>query len=91
MGLLDETRKNIHSDAQDRVEKSKEELRAIGCELSSTQQTVAAELAGWQELHGKMARRAVRRLVKGMVVRERMRLEGIERALREIRSNRYNL
>ena len=82
LGLLDDTRKGIHLDAQERMEKSKEELRTIGCELRYTQQTVAGELAGWQDLHGRMVRRAVRRLVSGMVVREKDRLEGMKRAVR---------
>ena len=43
---------------------------------------MAGELAGWQDLHGKMARRAVRRFVSGMVIWERERLEGLKRTLR---------
>ncbi|MCJ1383108.1 hypothetical protein MMC17_006221 [Xylographa soralifera] len=82
LGLLDETRKGIHLDAQERMEKSKEELRTIGCELRYTQQTVAGELAGWQDLHGRMAKRAIRRLASGMVVREKDRLDGMKRAVR---------
>ena len=85
LGLLDETRKGIHSDAQEKLEKSQEELRTIGCELRYTQQTVAGELAGWQVLHEKMAGRAVRKLAEGMVVREKERLAGMRRALRGLR------
>ncbi|MCJ1387512.1 hypothetical protein MMC18_000355 [Xylographa bjoerkii] len=88
LGLLDETRKGIHLDAQERMEKSKEELRTIGCELRYTQQTVAGELAGWQDLHGRMAKRAIRRLVSGMVVREKDRLEGMRRAVRGLLGER---
>ncbi|KAL8663575.1 MAG: hypothetical protein Q9202_003763 [Teloschistes flavicans] len=82
LGLLDETRRNIHNDARERVERCREELRALGSELAYTQQTVAGELAGWQEGHARMGRRAVRRLVEGQVVRERERLEGMRRAVR---------
>ncbi|KAA6406912.1 MAG: hypothetical protein FRX48_09210 [Lasallia pustulata] len=84
LGLLDDTRKSVHTDAQDRLTRSQEELRSIGSELRYTQQTVAGELAGWQDLHGKMGRRAVRGLVEGMVVRERDRLEGMRRAVRDV-------
>lgn len=35
-------------------------------------------------MHGKMGRRAVRGLVEGMVVRERDRLEGMRRAVRDV-------
>ena len=88
LGLLDDTRKSIHSDAHDKLEKSKEELRTVGCELRYTQQTVAGELAGWQDLHGKMGRRSVRSLVEKMVVREKDRLEGLKRALRCVRESK---
>lgn len=59
-----------------------EELRALGSELRYTQQTVASELAGWQDLHEKMGRRAIRMLAQRMVVREKDRLEGLKRAVR---------
>ena len=54
----------------------------MSCELRYTQQTIAGELAGWQELHVKMGRRAVRGLAERMVVREKARLEGMKRAIR---------
>lgn len=82
LGLLDETRKGIHAEAQDRAEKSKEELKGVSCELRYTQQTVAGELAGWQDLHAKLGRRAIKALAERMVIREKCRLEGMERALR---------
>ena len=78
----------MHSDAEERLEKAKEDLRGVGCELRYTQQSVAAELAGWQDLHGRMARRAVRKLAGGMVVRERDRLEGMRRAIRGVVGNK---
>ncbi|MCJ1286268.1 hypothetical protein MMC26_005613 [Xylographa opegraphella] len=91
LGLLDETRKGIHLDAQERMEKSQEELRTIGCELRYTQQTVAAELAGWQDLHGRMMKRALRRLVRGVVVREKDRLDGMKRSVRGLLRETLNL
>ena len=84
LGLLDETRRGIHADAQEKVEKSREELRSVGCELTYTQQTVAGELAGWQELHAKLGRRAIRALAQRMVVREKDRLESMRRAVRGV-------
>ncbi|KAI9808414.1 MAG: hypothetical protein M1827_007473 [Pycnora praestabilis] len=82
LGLLDDTRNKIHLEAADKVERSKSELKILGCELRYTQQCVAGELAGWQELHERMGRRAIRGLVKRMVVGERARLEGMRRAVR---------
>lgn len=84
LGLLNETRKGIHADAQERVDRSKEELRGMSSELRYTQQTVAGELAGWHDLHAKLGRRAIRGLAERMVVREKSRLEGMQRALREL-------
>ncbi|KAI4281577.1 MAG: hypothetical protein L6R35_005621, partial [Caloplaca aegaea] len=73
LGLLDETRKGIHAEAAAKAQRSKEEVRQLGCELRYTQQTVAGELAGWQELHARLGRRAVRALAEKMVVKERDR------------------
>lgn len=87
LGLLDDTRKGIHAEAQERVDKSKEELRAMSCELRYTQQTVAGELAGWQDLHAKLGRRAIRSLAERTVIREKCRLEGMKRALRELQQD----
>lgn len=82
LGLLDETRKGIHAEAQERAEKSKEELRTTSCELRYTQQVVAGELAGWQDLHAKMGKRAIRSLAERMIIREKDRLAGMRRAMR---------
>ena len=87
LGLLDDTRKGIHAEAQERVDKSKEELRGMSCELRYTQQTVAGELAGWQDLHAKLGRRAIKGLAERMVVREKSRLEGMKRAMRELQQD----
>lgn len=87
LGLLDDTRKGIHAEAQERVDKSKEEFRGMSCELRYTQQTVAGELAGWQDLHAKLGRRAIRSLAERTVIREKCRLEGMKRALRELQED----
>ena len=84
LGLLDETRKGIHADAQEKAEKSRDELRTVGCELTYTQQAVAGELAGWQELHAKLGKRAIKALAERMVVREKDRLESMKRAVRGV-------
>lgn len=59
-------------------------MRVVGCELTYTQQTVAGELAGWQELHGKLGKRAIRALAERMVVSEKDRLESMKRAVRAV-------
>jgi hypothetical protein len=84
IGLLDEARKGLQADAQGRLEDALEESRSIACELRYTQQTVASELAGWQVVHRKMERRALRKFAEEMVVREKERLEGMRRAVRGV-------
>lgn len=66
------------------MRKTRDEVAELGRELRYTQQVVAAELAGWQELHEKMGRKAVRDLAKGMLIKERTALEGMKRALRKL-------
>ncbi|KAG6120274.1 hypothetical protein E4U13_006770 [Claviceps humidiphila] len=84
LGLLDDTRQRIQDGKEKRAKKFRQEAEYLAKELRYTQQTVAAELAGWQDIHDKMGRRAIRDFAKGMVVLERMRLEGMMRALRKI-------
>ncbi|KAJ4221664.1 hypothetical protein FSOLCH5_009004 [Fusarium solani] len=86
LGLLDDTRQRLYDEKEERARKSREEAANIARELRYTQQTVAGELAGWQELHDKLGHRAIREFARGMVVQERMKLEGMMRALRKIRT-----
>lgn len=85
LGLLDETRQRLNEEKEEKVKRGNEEVVEAGKELRYTQQVVASELAGWQDLHEKMGRRAIRDLARGMVVKERTALEGMRRALRKLR------
>ena len=87
LGLLDETRQRLQDGREKRARKSRDEAEYLAKELRFTQQTVAGELAGWQELHDQMGRKAIRDFARGMVVQERMRLGGLERALRRVRAS----
>ncbi|PNY25764.1 Uncharacterized protein TCAP_04304 [Tolypocladium capitatum] len=84
LGLLDETRQRLQDGKEQRARKSRQEAEHLSRELRYTQQTVAAELAGWQDMHEKMGRRAIREFARGMVIQERMRLDGMMRALRKV-------
>jgi len=86
LGLLDDTRARLQQESEEKVDKAKRELRSLGCELRYTQQTVAGELAGWQERHAKEMRDALRGWAWRMVVVEKERLAGMKRAIREIRT-----
>jgi hypothetical protein len=87
LGLLDETRQRLQDGKEKRAKKSREEAEYLSRELRYTQQTVAGELAGWQDMHDKMGRRAIREFARTMVVQERMRLDGMLRALRKVRTD----
>ncbi|EMD00923.1 hypothetical protein BAUCODRAFT_29304 [Baudoinia panamericana UAMH 10762] len=85
IGLFDDAKKAVAVDAWDKAGKARGELENLGCELRYTQQTVASELAVWQDEHVKAGQATLRRFAKDMVVREKARLENLKRALRGIR------
>lgn len=84
LGLLDDTRQRLNEEREEKAKASQIEVDNLSKELRHTQQVVAAELAGWQDMHEKMGRRAIRELARGMVTVEKMRLEGMKRALRKL-------
>lgn len=85
LGLLDDTRQRMQEEKEERARESREEAGYLSRELRYTQQTVAGELAGWQGMHDEMGKRLIREYVKGMVVQERNKLDGMMRALRKVR------
>jgi hypothetical protein len=85
LGLLDETRQRLNEEKEEKVKRTKEEAEELGRELRYTQQGVAGELAGWQDLHEKMGRKAIRDLARSMLIRERTTLEGMRRAMRKLK------
>ncbi len=85
LGLLDETRQRLNEEKEEKAKRAKEEAEELGRELRYTQQVVAGELAGWQDLHEKMGRKAIRDLARSMLIRERMTLDGMRRAMRKLR------
>ncbi|RFU81546.1 hypothetical protein TARUN_640 [Trichoderma arundinaceum] len=89
LGLLDDSRQRNQEEKEKRARQSREQAAYLSRELRYTQQTVAGELAGWQELHDQMGLRAIREYARGMVVQERVRLEGMMRALRIVRMGNY--
>jgi hypothetical protein len=82
LSLLDETRHRMQRDAQEKMEKSRQEFEGLGKELRYTQAVVAGELAAWQEERVKWGRQALKDVARRMVTAERARLEGMRRALR---------
>ncbi|KAK3335491.1 hypothetical protein B0T19DRAFT_406606 [Cercophora scortea] len=85
LGLMDDTRQRLNEEREEKARRSEREAEMLCRELRYTQQTVAGELAGWRDMHERMGRRAIRDLARGMLVAEKMRLEGLRRALRKVR------
>ncbi len=85
LGLLDDTRQRATEEREDKIRRARDEAENLSRELRYTQQTVASELAGWRDMHEKMGRKAIRDLARGMLIAERVRLSGMERALRKVR------
>jgi ankyrin repeat protein len=82
LGILDDTRLRLDKEKENTVAKEEEVVGNLRKELRETQTVVAGELAGWQNWKEGVVRQGVRELVRGMVVLERGRLEGLKRAIR---------
>lgn len=85
LGLLDETRQRLNEEKEEKARERQKEADDLGRELRYTQQVVAGELAGWQDMHEKLGRRAIKEFARGMVVLERERLAGLRRAMRKLK------
>ncbi|KAB5530548.1 hypothetical protein GE09DRAFT_395885 [Coniochaeta sp. 2T2.1] len=83
LGLLDDARQRLNEEREEKARRSEAEAEDLAKELRYTQQTVAGELAGWRDMHERIGRKAIGDLARGMLVAERMRLEGMQRALRK--------
>ncbi|ORY66125.1 VPS9 domain-containing protein [Pseudomassariella vexata] len=84
LGLLDETRQRMNEEKEEKAREKQREAEELGKELRYSQQIVAGELAGWQDMHERMGKQAIRDFARGMVIMERARLEGMKRALRRV-------
>ncbi|KAK0733422.1 hypothetical protein B0T26DRAFT_669831 [Lasiosphaeria miniovina] len=87
LGLLDDTRQRLNEEREEKTRRHEIEAELLSKELRYTQQTVALELAGWRDMHEKMGRKAIKDLAKGMLIAEKMRLDGLQRALRKVRDS----
>lgn len=83
-GLLDDTRQRMDKDKEEKLKKMDAEKDSLSRELRYSYQTVAGELAGWQEWRGREVKRGIKEFVKGMVILERERGEGMRRAMRSL-------
>ncbi|KAI8630614.1 hypothetical protein F5Y19DRAFT_51926 [Xylariaceae sp. FL1651] len=84
LGLLDETRQRLNEEKEEKARRTQVEVDDLAKELRYTQQTVASELAGWQDMHERMGRRAIKEFARSMLILERERMQGMKRALRRL-------
>lgn len=91
LGLLDETRQRLNEEKEEKARRAQVEVDTLSKELRYTQQTVASELAGWEDMHERMGRRAIKEFARGMLILERERLQGLRRAQRKLHELGSNL
>ncbi|KAI1342507.1 VPS9 domain-containing protein [Xylariaceae sp. FL0016] len=84
LGLLDETRQRLNEEKEEKARQTQVEVDDLGKELRYTQQTVASELAGWQDMHERLGRHAIKEFATGMLIMERERMGSIKRAIRKL-------
>lgn len=85
LGIFEDAKKAVEVEAWDKAAKARREMESLGCELAYTQQTIASELAVWQDEHVQSGRAMLKTLARETIVRERAKLEGMKRALRQVR------
>lgn len=91
LGLLEVTRQTMRQESDEKIHKAESQLMTLGKELRYTQQIIANELGGWEEARVKIARSALKKLAQRTVIVERARLDGLKRAMRELRPNEGNV
>lgn len=67
--------------------RARAEADDLARELRYSQQVVAGELAGWQDLHERLGRKAIVDFARAQLVLERARLDGLRRVLRRLRED----
>ncbi|KAL5615575.1 uncharacterized protein BROUX77_001412 [Berkeleyomyces rouxiae] len=85
LGILDEAWHRENDEREAKAHKSRDELLNLGRELRDCQQVVAGELAGWQELHARIVKKAIRDYAGAIVLQERERMNALVRSIRKIR------
>lgn len=88
IGLFEDAKKAVAVEGWEKAAKARGEVESLGCELRYTQQTVASEMAAWQDEHVRSGRAMLAKFARETLVKEKARLEGMKRALREIRKTK---
>jgi hypothetical protein len=83
----EESRLKAIKDTEKKILQRGDEVERLGRELRYTQEVVVGELAGWNDWRETWGVDEMKRMARGMVVRERERLRAMQRALRVIRES----
>ena len=81
---MEESRLQSMRDAEKAIADGELEVEQKGKQLRYTQEVVVGELAGWTSWREQWGRDEIRRFARVMVIRERERLKGMQRVLRNL-------
>lgn len=84
---LEDSRLRSVREAEKRIVEAEGIVQDKGRQLRYTQEVVMGEVAGWNGWRGEFGREEVKRLVRGVVVRERERLRGMQRVLKGLKQD----
>jgi ankyrin repeat protein len=84
----EESRVKSMQDSERKIMEAEVEVDRLGRELRYTQEVVLGELAGWTSWREEWGRQEIKRLVRGSVVKEREKLRGMQRVLRNLKEGR---
>lgn len=82
---MEESRLRSMRDTERQIIDAEVEIETRGKELRYAQEVVLGELAGWTSWREEWGRNEIKRFAKGMVIRERERLRGMQRVLGNLR------
>lgn len=88
---MEESRHRVMKDTESQIAQGEKDTQKKSRELRWTTEVVVGELAGWTAWREQVGREAVKRLVQGMVVKEKERGKGLERCLRALRETKDDL
>jgi Vacuolar sorting protein 9 (VPS9) domain/Ankyrin repeats (many copies) len=81
----EESRYRSMKESEAKIAQGERDVERMSRELRWTTEVVVGDLAGWTAWREKVGREAVKRLVRGMVVKEKERGKGLERCLRALK------
>ncbi|OAP60653.1 hypothetical protein AYL99_05655 [Fonsecaea erecta] len=83
----EESRLKVVKDTEKKILERGLDIERVGRELRYSQEVVVGELAGWTTWRQEWGRAEMKRLARGIVVREQERLKGMQRVLRALKGN----